>query len=1312
MQNQKNPEDVSYNIPVSFLLEGPLDVVALSQSLNTILERHQSLRARFIATPRGEPAQLIMPATDLPLPLFAAHEPEIGRHVTEVAQHVFDLSTGPLVIGRLLRLDPEKHLLLLNVHHIAADGWSIEGILFSELQQCYAAFAAQQKPNLTPLPIQYSDFAHWQRSQDLTADLRYWQETLAGYEDSLELPTDFLRHPQSGRSSATFVHRYDEDFSLELDRLAQIHGCTLFMCLLAGFALIVHRYTGKDDLCLGTTTSGRTLPEFEGLIGFFINILPLRIRVDEESTVGEYLSLVRKAALAGFDHQMVPFERVLFSLDLGRGSKQNPLVPLVLRHHNFPRATLDGALPAGLTFGSYGRTGAGQMALGDRARARCELELSYTGDRGELEVEVVYAADLYRRQTIERFLAQHQHLLESMAAHGNRPLRELGLLTPADTHRLVVEYNRTSREMPATGSFVQRWEAEVQRTPDAVACYDQHGAWCYHALGTKVNRLAQALSTRGVGPGHLVGVCLERGAPLLASLLAVWKLGAAYVPLDPAHPETYLRQILRNAAPTLTICSGASRHNLGLADGGCFVLDSGLEVLNEYPEAPVTLEASADAVAYVAYTSGSTGTPKGVRVPHRQLLNWLGGIETNWPFAPGEIVAQKTTITFVVSVKEIFAGLLNGCALVFLDTQVVRDVAAFVAALADHRVTRLNLVPSHLDAVLSYLRQEGLTLPDLKLCITAGEPLTAELVSAFRVLLPRARLLNNYGCTELNDITYYDTAAFDGTQGFVPIGKPIQNTRLYVLDRWGRLVPEGVAGELHVSSVGMSQGYHELESLTRERYLRNPFSDDPKSVLYNTGDVVKYLPDGNLEYLGRWDFQVKVRGFRVDVRHVEKVLGEYPGILAQAVVGHGPQLFAYVVAQPDHPLVVSALREFLEQRLPAYMVPTGFVAMEALPRLPNGKLDRRALRPSAGSLQRSDVYEAPATEIEGALARIWSEVLEVAEDEIGRRTHFFEIGGHSLAAARLVARVKDRLGLELGLSQVFDYPRLEELSRYLHQAQAPDQAEDDEAGEEPYRLTPLRGGTQRITGLLEEKVVLVTGASRGIGSATVRLLASQGARVAINYVHSQDRADRAREVIQQDGGIAETFQADITDAEQTDRLVRDVRSRFGKIDVLVANAAIGFKIRPFLEYEWVDFERKLNDELKSVFYLCQAVLPEMIERRNGSIVAVSSTMSRQSEQGYVAHAAAKAALDAFVRALAIELGPSDIRVNTVAPGLTLTDATAALSLQQKDAAAARCPLRRNGLPRDVAGAVLFLASDLSRFMTGTYLPVDGGFTML
>ena len=1314
--NQRNAQDTSYNIPVAFLIEGVLDVPALGKSLSAILGRHENLRARFTATPGQSPVQLASAPEELALEAVDTAPDQIAGHVSDNADHRFDLARGPVVVSKLLQLGPEKHLLLLNVHHIVADGWSIEGILFSELQKCYEAFCQGNQPNLPDLPIQYSDFAIWQRKQDLSGHLAYWRDSLQGYDGSLELPTDYLRRPNSGERSAAFIHRYTSEFSVELDRFSQKHNVTMFMSLLAGLALLAERYTGKKDLCIGTTTSGRPLPELEGLIGFFINILPLRIQLNEGWTVHDYMAEVRKLTVAAFDHQAVPFERILQSLGIAQSGRGSELVPLVVRHQNFPHTRMDKALPGGVRFSPYGQTTTDESSSSKSAHARCEVELSYTGNREGLEVEAVYAADLYRKSTITRILAHHEHLLRAMFEDESRPVGQLPMLSRDEVQRICVDGNRSLGASTGLATFAERFDQQVQRTPERTACIDRSGPSSYRSLAARTNRLAHALAAKGIGAGDVVGVCLERGGPLLATFLAVWKTGAAYVPLDPSYPESYLGQILADASPKLVIGTTTTLSRLDLQGAPGFALDIQSDALAQFPESPPLAPGNPEALAYIMYTSGSTGVPKGVRVPHRQLINWLGGIEANWPFEAGDVVGQKTTIAFAPSVKELFAGLLNGTPQVFIDGPVVQDTPAFVATLTQHRVTRLNLVPSHLEGVLKHLEKEQSALPALRMCITAGEPLSAELVAAFRVVLPQARLINNYGCTELNDITYYDTSDYDGSDGFVPVGKPIQNTRIYVLDRDKRLVPEGVPGELHVATVGMPEGYHHLPELNATQFLANPFKDSVGDRLFNTGDVVRRLPDGNIEFMGRLDFQVKVRGQRVDVRHVEKVLGEFPGIGLRAVVSDGSQLSAYYVASQapneTHPVDIGHLRKFMQTRLPGFMVPAAFIAVQAMPRLPNGKLDRRALRPALGQLQQSSTYEPPTTENERVLAAIWSQVLELSNEEIGKNSHFFEIGGDSLAAARVVAYIKEKLGVEIGMSQVFEFPRLADLGDCVTAArQGGGSITDGLDHDSPFAAGEPTARGARGPGLLEGKIVLITGGSRGIGSSAARLLASHGAKVAINYLKNEARAARVKELIEADGGVAELFQGDVTDREQTTRMVEAVRAKFGKIDVLVSNAAIGFKMRAFLEHDWVDFQRKVNDEIGSMFHLCRAVVPDMIERGGGSIVAVSSSMSRSWGNGFVAHSTAKAALDSFVRSLACELGPEGIRVNTVAPGLILTDATANLSPHIKDAASARCPLRRNGLPRDVAGAVLFLASELSQFVTGTYLAVDGGFTM-
>jgi non-ribosomal peptide synthetase component F/NAD(P)-dependent dehydrogenase (short-subunit alcohol dehydrogenase family) len=1228
----RDPDSTSYNLPLLLLVQGNVDVLALEQSLSEIVSRHESLRTHYGPTEDGESVQFVAPPERVRLPVVAVDHAQMLEHLERHLEHRFDLRGGPIYIASLLRLSEGRHLLLFNVHHIAADAWSLRAIFLSELQSAYAGFCRGQAPALPPLPVQYRDYASLQRALDMSAHLGYWRQTLEGYEDSLELPTEHTRGATSCTTSGSFVQRYSSEFARDLERLSRRHGCTIFMSLLAGLGVTLSRHTNKDDLCIGTTTSNRTDVELEPLIGFFINILPLRLRIDEQRSVGALLESVRAQVLGAFEHQAVPFEQILQTTDVGRRPSGNPLVPIVMRHQNFPRASLGAPLPGDVSFMPYpdpneADEAARKLLAREHVPARCEIELSYSGGADGLEVEVVYASDLYDRDFVERLLARHQRVLEGMFRDASRPVLELPLLRDTDVQKLLEQYNRAPVTPVPGVSFVQRFDAQVERAPGAVACWDDRGAWSYLELAQHANQVAHALVARGITRADRVAVCLDRGGSLLATLLGIWKAGAAYVPLDPAYPSIYLQQILDDSRPSAVVCRAEHQALLALDETRCVKLEQVWGAEPKYPDTPPALQAEPGALAMIMYTSGSTGQPKGVRVPHRQLDNWLGALEARLPFEAGEVIAQKTTFAFAVAVKELFAGLLNGC-----------------------------------------------------------------------------------GCTELNDITYYDTASFDGQRDFVPIGTPIANTRVYVLDRQGRLVPEGVAGELHVASIGLPDGYQGLDALTAERFWPNPFGAQPSDRLYNTGDVVRHLPDGTLDFVGRWDFQVKVRGFRVDVRQVEKVLGDFEGIRARAVVGKGDQLVAFYTSEPGKDVGLGALREFLDQRLPAYMVPDAFVLLGAMPQLPNGKLNRRALLSMQGELQQCDAYEAPASRTERTLADIWAHVVDVAVERIGRQTHFFDIGGHSLSAMRVLARIKDVFHVELGLSELFNEPRLELIARAIDReiARRPANEQQAQPASSVRRAPKPRAGS----GLLDDKVVLVTGASRGIGLEIALLVAGHGAKVAINYRDSEGQAQRVKEMIEAEGGIAEVFGADVTRPEDVKRLVESVHRRFEHIDVLVANAHINFRHRAFVDYEWSDLERKVNDELRAVFFPCQAVAPEMLRRKSGSIVAVSSSLSKRSNEGFVAQSTAKAAVDAFVRALASELGPGGVRVNTVAPGLTLTDAAMPMSPSVKAAIAAKCPMRRNGLPEDMAGAVLFLASDLSRFMTGTYLPVDGGFTML
>src|SRR6188768_2095669 len=594
VHHQRSPANTSYNLPLMLLVRGNLDVSALEQSLSEIVTRHESLRTYYGQTDAGEPVQFVVPPEQVRLPVVAVDRARMLEHLERHLEHCFDLRLGPIFIASLLRLSSDRHLLLLNVHHIAADGWSLTTVFLGELLSAYAAFARAERPALPPLTIQYKDFAAAQRTSDMAAQLDYWRQALDGYEDSLELPTERTRQAKSGTKSGSLVYRYPSEFAKNLEQFSRRHGCTIFMSLLAALGVTLSRYTNKDDLCVGTTTSERTDVELEPLIGFFINILPLRLRIDEQSSVSALLAAVRAQVLAAFEHA-VPFELILRSTDVAHRGSANPLVPIVMRHQTFPRTSLDAKLPGDVSFGSYPDPAEKDEAVQDllereHVPARCELELSYSGGADELTVEVVYASDLYDRKAVERLLAHHQRVLEGMFGDPNQRVLQLPLLRDSDVQKLTRQFNRAPLTRAPAWSFVERFDAQVERAPAAVACWDERGSFSYLELARHANRVARAIAAHGVAPGALVGVCLERSGKLLATLLGIWKAGAAYVPLDPSYPRAYLQQILEDASPSAVVCGAQHQAQLEIDSARCLLLEqvwvneSG--AVSGYPDTP------------------------------------------------------------------------------------------------------------------------------------------------------------------------------------------------------------------------------------------------------------------------------------------------------------------------------------------------------------------------------------------------------------------------------------------------------------------------------------------------------------------------------------------------------------------------------------------------------------------------------------------------------------------------------------------------------------------------------------------------------
>jgi amino acid adenylation domain-containing protein len=1014
--HQMQGQQTSYNMAMALQLQGPLSMPALQAAFDDLLQRHETLRTRFVADADGQPRQVIEPTLRLDIPVRQAGRDEVPARAAEHAAQVFDLGRAPLLSVQVLRLGKQDHVLLLNMHHIISDGWSMN-VLAHDMQQLYAAQLQGVPAQLPALGVQYVDHAHSVRQQDMAAHTAYWAQALHGYEPGLTLPLDRPAQPRPSAARALTVD-YPAELCASLGTLCAQHGTTLFMALTAALSVVLQRYTGRTDLCLGTTVAGRDRAELEPLIGFFVNIVALRLDVSGDLTGSALLEHVKDRSLQAFEHQALPFEQVLQQLKLS-GDRAQELVPVMVRHQNLPD-TVGTQWGDGLTV---------EVLPGSEQSAKCPLDLQFFGDTAGLRATVEYAADLFDEATVRRLLQHHQRVLQHMVLLPQQSLSSLILLT-ADERQLIGQCNQTARELDEALSVVAQFERRVQDTPDACACIDEQGQLSYAELNVRANRIAHALRERGVGPEVRVGLYMPRSCEFIAAMLGIFKAGGVYVPLDPNAPPAYLQRLIDDAQPQLLM------HGEQPPEAAC----AGMEMLgvaqasSQGPQTNLAVPWSAQQLLMLAYTSGSTGQPKGVGVPHGQLLNLLQSMQAKLPLGADDVVAQKTMAPFVVSMKELLGALLAGVPQVVVSDALLKDPPAFIAALQRDKVSRLFIVPSHLQAVLEAL-DDPQALSRLKVCVTAGEPLTQQLRERVQRTLPWVALWNNFGCTELNDTAYCDPQHLGGSGQFVPIGWPIDNMQVHVLDTQLRELPLGVVGELCVSTAWMARGYWREPQLTAQRFVPNPYGE-PGSRLYRTGDMVRRLADGSLEYLGREDFDIKIRGQRVDVRQVEAVLARCEGVQLAAVGAWNDhrdevRLVAYVVPEAGQSLLSTRLRGQLAAQLPAFMVPSLYVSLDALPRTATGKLDRKSLPAPPADALAQPPHLALQTPTERAVADIWSQILEVPFERIGQDDDFFALGGHSLQAARVAARVQQSLRRPLQVRDIFASTSLRALAHHI-----------------------------------------------------------------------------------------------------------------------------------------------------------------------------------------------------------------------------------------------------------------------------------------
>jgi amino acid adenylation domain-containing protein len=1026
--NQLEPSSPLYNIHAAVNLVGSLNVPVLEQSINEILKRHEALRTTF-AVVDERPVQIVNENFTLKLPVVSLkevdedeREQQVSASVIEEAHYPFDLATGPLLRAKLLQLSGDEHVLLLTIHHIVSDGWSM-GIFVRELAVLYEAYLVGRPSPLPELPIQYADFAVWQREwlrgERLEEQLQYWKQQLAGSPPLLGLPTERARPPVQTFKGAHETLLLSESLSRSLKELSRGEGATLFMTLLAGFSCLLSRYSRQEDILIGTPIANRTRAETEPLIGFFINTLVLRTDLSGDPTFRALLRRVREVCLGAYAHQDLPFEKLVEELQPERSLSHSPLFQVMLDLQNAPMQALElqGLRLTPLEFDS-------QTAKFDLTLTMGEAETALSG-------LLEYNTDLFDAATIKRMIKNFQTLLYSIAANADERISRLPLLAEAEKRQLLVEWNDTGEDYATTRCVHEMFEQQAEATPDAVAlCFGQQ-ALSYGELNERANRLAHHLRRLGVGSEVPVGICVERSLEMVVGLIGILKAGGAYVPLDSIHPKERLALMLDDAQVKVLLTQESLLERLPEQMAQTICLDRDWAMIAEESAANPLGRALPRNIAYAIYTSGSTGRPKGVVVSHRNLTHsTLARI--SYYAEPVSAFLLLSSFAFDSSVVGLFWTLSQGGMLVIPGEGAHQDPVHLAKLIAHRSISHLLSFPA-LHALLLEQAAAG-QLSSLRTVIVAGETCPTDLVERHREQLPQTLLFNEYGPTEATVwSSVYDCRSYTRVRS-VPIGRPIANTRIYVLDSHLQPVPTGVVGELYIGGDGLARGYFNHPALTAERFIPDPFGHTPGARLYKTGDLARYLEDGNIEFTGRNDFQVKIRGYRIELGEIETALAQHPAIreaivAAREVAPGNKRLVAYIVADEGQSPTARQLREFLKEKLPEYMLPASFVTLDAFPLTATGKIDRNALPVSEAGGEAKESYVAPCTAVEEVLARIFAAVLFL--ERVGIHDNFFEAGGHSLLATQVVSRVREAFEVELPLRKIFEKPSVAGLAEAL-----------------------------------------------------------------------------------------------------------------------------------------------------------------------------------------------------------------------------------------------------------------------------------------
>ena len=1052
---QLEPGNTAYNISLALKLQGKLDILLLEQSLNEIIRRHEALRTTF-TTVNGQPVQIIAPCLKLSLIDYQKNidsqgDSAIVEFLTEQSQQPFDLTLEPLLRAKILRLAPQEHILLLEMHHIISDGWSSE-ILLKEIGTLYKAFLTGTASPLPEISIQYKDFAQWQRQwlqgETLETQLSYWKQQLEDIPAALKLPTDRPRPAIQTSHGAQQSIELSEGVIKRLKEIARQEGVTLFMLLLAAFQAFLYRYTGQDDIAVGSPIANRNRDEVKGLIGFFVNTLVLRTDISGNPTFSELLTRVRKVALGAYTHQDLPFDQLVEAVQPERDTSHTPLFQVMFDLLNAP---LLSEMP--------------DLAISklqvETKTAQFDLSLSVEVAQG-LRLSFEYNTDLFNASTITRMLEHFQNFLLSILANPHARVSELALLSEVEQHQLLVSFNNLEKLPHQNPKFKigqcihQLFEAQVEQTPLGVAVVFAQNQLKYQELNERANQLAHHLQKLGVGPEVVVGIYMERSVEMVVAVLGVLKAGGAYVPLDPVYSHERLAFMLTNMQVSVLVTHKWLLKNLPEHQARLVFLDSTWETISQESNENLLNQTTPQNLAYAIYTSGSTGIPKGVMVTHSSLVNAYLGWEDAYSLR--EVATshlQMASFSFDVFTGDLVRALCSGGKLVLCPREFLLQPDRLYALMGSEQVNCAEFVPAVLMNLVQYLEETQQSLDFMQLLIAGSDNWYVSGYQQVKGFCGYAtRLINSYGVSEATiDSSYFETTTVNlQLERQVPIGRPFDNTQIYLLNPELQPVPIGVAGQVYIGEGGLARGYYNRPELTAEKFIPNQFSHSSGARLYKTGDLGRYLEDGNIEFLGRADYQVKIRGFRIELGEIEAVLSQHPVVEKAVVIARednpgDKRLVAYVVQNPQpettqrlipgkelgtqHLSRWEGVQDFLREKLPEYMVPKAFVFLDKLPLTPNGKVNRRVLPlPEIYSIE-NNLYVAPKTELQQTIANTWQTVLGI--EKVSINDNFFDIGGHSLLISQINAQLREKLERDIPVVEMFQYPSISLLAKHLSQ---------------------------------------------------------------------------------------------------------------------------------------------------------------------------------------------------------------------------------------------------------------------------------------